>query len=367
MPRTTRETVITNVYKDNHGYEIIVRRNGVPDRKRLHKDTSRTKLKETRDQMIEDLIVKVAKTAPGTLAGDVQTYLKTIPEGRSRDRRADDLAPWVKIWGPVKRDQITVQMVRETLTVWHATKRASTLNHYRKALRGLYKTLDGPNAPTPCDHVPKFRETIDIRAVPRACVLAILRRVAVTKTGARIKVIARTGLPHAQIARLKPSDLDLPRREVHVTPRRKGAGTTAKTLPLTHAAVRAFRVFVRLGAWGEFSRHSLRHAFHRAVQRAIGRWPKEKGPWPAPTNLRPYDLRHAFLSEVYRRTRDLRATAELGLHASLTTTARYADSAVTDTAAAARDAMDRKSAIPSAKKHGQRHPLPDRNRKRKRR
>lgn len=341
MPRTFRKTLMPSVYQDDHGYEIIVQRKGRQFRKRFDRDTSRAELKKARDQAIEDLIVKHATTAPGTLAGDVQTYLRTLPRTRMTQVRDAELAAWVQVYGPLKRSQITAPMVREQLAYWQTSGRAaSTLNHRRQALRSLYKALDGPHAPTPCDAVRKQIERREIRAVPVVVVLAILRRLTPGANAARIKVLARTGLPHAQIARLTPSDLDLEARTVHVTPRRKGAGTNARTLPLTHAAVRAFRQFIAANAWGDFSASSLRKRFLRAVIDAKAAWPEGKGHWPAPDDLRPYDLRHAFLTEVYRRTKDLRATAELGLHSGMSITARYAEAAVTATASAARDAMD---------------------------
>lgn len=39
-----------------------------------------------------------------------------------------------------------------------------------------------------------------------------------------------------------------------------------------------------------------------------------------------------FLTYAYERTRDLRAVAELGLHADLKTTQRYTEASVTETA-----------------------------------
>lgn len=343
MPRTYRKKIFANIYEDNSGYEIIVTRKGRTNPPaRYKKDKSLAFLKLERERLIYDLDTKAARTAPGTLRGDVETYLKTLPKGRMKQVRDAELRAWVVSWGDWKRDQITAQIVRGQLAQWQTEGLApSTLNHRRQALRSLYKTLDGPDAPTPVDHVKKAIEAREIRAIPPVVVAAILRRVQPNISGARLKVLARTGLPPAQIGRLQPSDVDLIRRTVHVTPRRKGAGTKARTLPLTYAAVRAFKLMARYNAWGPISGSSLHGAFTRAVVKAKAHWPEGK-PWPAPANLRPYDLRHAFLTEVYRRTRDLRATAELALHADMSMTARYAEAAVSATAAAARDAMDRR-------------------------
>lgn len=342
MPRTYRKTIFTNIYEDDSGYEIIVTRKGRTNPPaRYQKPKTLNFLKAERERLIYDLEQHAARTAPGTLRGDVETYLKTLPKSRMKQVREAELQAWIREWGDWQREQITPQIVRGQLAQWQTEGRAaSTINHRRQALRSLYKTLDGPDAKTPCDDVKKAIERREIRAIPLVAVLAILRRVRPTANGARIKVIARTGLPHAQIARLTPSDVDVNARTVHVTPRRKGAGTKARTLPLTHAAVRAFHLMARHAAWGLFSASSLHKAFRAAVTRAIEHWPKEKGPWPARKDIRPYDLRHAFGTEVYRRTRDLRATAELLLHADMSMTARYAEAAVSATASAARDAMD---------------------------
>ena len=347
MPRGARTTLFPNIYRDNHGHEIILTRRGREKRQRYNRkdypNPSLGFLKNERERFIKALESAAAKTAPGTLRAGVTDYLAQLPAGQMKRDRERELAPWVAVWGDWQRSRLTPSIVRGQLAQWQTEGFApSTLNHRRQALKSLYKALDGPTAPTPCDDVKKAIERQEIRRVPYVAVVAILRRVTPSATGARIKVIARTGLPHAQIARLKSTDVDLKAREISVTPRRKGGGTKARTLGLTYAAVRAFKLMARYKAWGAFSRHSLYKSFHLAVRKAIQHWPKEKGPWPAPANIRPYDLRHAFGSEVYRRTRDLRATAELLLHANLGTTARYAESAVSDTAIAARDAMDRR-------------------------
>lgn len=343
MPRTWRKKVAKNIFEDDSGYEIIIQRHGRKNPPaRYKKDTTLGFLKSERDRLLDDLTKKAERFAPGTLHADTEAYLKTLPKGRMKADRTNELAPWLITWGPWQRDKITSQIVRGQLAQWESDGLApSTINHRRQALRSLYRALDGLDAKTPCDDVHKLTERRTIRDLPQAVVVAILRRLPKTKNGARIKVIARTGLPHATLGRLEASDFHPKQRTLHVAPRRKGKGTKARTLPLTHAAVRAFKLMARYEAWGPFSNSSLHKVFQRAVKEARAKWPKGK-PWPAPAKIRPYDLRHAFGTEVYRRTKDLRATAELMLHANMTMTARYAEAAVSDTAAAARDAMDRK-------------------------
>jgi len=344
MPRQTRTTIVPCIYQDNHGYEMIVSRNGRTFRKRYPRTKTVGWLKNELQRQIEKLARKGPRNGVGALAGDVNLYLRTLPEGRAKADREQWLTAWTTL-GHLSRDQITPQMVRETMAGWRVGDKekdrapgASTMNHRRHALRALYKALDGEDAPTPCDNIKRAVERREIRVVPRGVALAIIRQMHTSKSAARIKILARTGLPHAQIGRLKPEDVDLDARVMRVTPRRKGAGTQARTLPLTYAAVRAFKQFARLDAWGPFSSQSLYKTFQEAVIRAKDRW---RGRWPV-GHVRPYDLRHAYLTEVYRRTGDLRATAELAMHADMSMTARYADAAVSATSIAARDAMDRR-------------------------
>ena len=49
-----------------------------------------------------------------------------------------------------------------------------------------------------------------------------------------------------------------------------------------------------------------------------------------PASIRAYDLRHSFLTELYRRTGDIHAVSHLALHSTPAQTARYAQSAVKD-------------------------------------
>lgn len=344
MPRTRRTRLLPHIYADNHGYEIIVSRQGRTFRARYPRTKTIGWLRDECQRQIEKLERKAPRGGVGRLAGDVALYLRTLPDGRPKKDREQWLAAWLPTLGELARDQITRQMVRETMAGWGDIG-ASTRNHRRHALKALYTALDGDDASTPADHIKRAPERREIRTVPYPVVVAITRQMGVSKSAARIKVLARTGLPHAQIGRLKAEDVDLEARTLHVTPRRKGAGTRARTLPITHAACRAFKQFARLDAWGSFSSQSLYKTFQLAVTKAKAAW---QGRWPC-GHIRPFDLRHAYLTEVYRRTKDLRATAELAMHADMTMTARYAEAAVTATASAARDAMDKKVPRKSAK------------------
>ena len=186
-------------------------------------------------------------------------------------------------------------------------------------------------------------------------------RSSVNLTKLRLRVMATTGLPPAQIMRLSPADVNLTARTIYVRPRRKGKGVAGRTLPLTHAAVEALQAFAAAGAWGRFSTHSMGMSFARAVETARQAWEAAGQRWDVPQGFRAYDLRHSFLSAAYAVTGDIRAVAELGLHASLQTTRRYTEGAVSGRTQLARDALDGASRVPAgagktAKKARQRPP-----------
>jgi len=87
-------------------------------------------------------------------------------------------------------------------------------------------------------------------------------------------------------------------------------------LPLTTNGARALTLLIATKAFGPFSRYHLRRGFRRACTAA-----------GVPT-CRPYDLRHSFGTDVYRRSGNLDAVQALLLHSSPTLTRRYALAAV---------------------------------------
>ena len=54
-----------------------------------------------------------------------------------------------------------------------------------------------------------------------------------------------------------------------------------------------------------------------------------------PDHCRPYDVRHSFLTDVLRKTGDMRATQELAQHRDIKTTERYTKGAVPERVAQA--------------------------------
>jgi integrase/recombinase XerC len=254
----------------------------------------------------------------GLLRDDAVRYLAAVRAMPTYDDRARHINQWVTALGARRRASLTAAEIAAQLQVWRQTLSASSCNHRRTALQHLYSTLDGRSGRNPVRDVPRFPEP---RPAPRALAASDIRRVldalADTASRARLEVLAATGLPAKQLGLLTPADVDLDGAVMRVAGRAKGAGAPGRALPLSPAAVEAFRRLARLQAWGPFSNSSLGKAFRAACARVLQR-----------DDLTPYVLRHSFATAVYAATGDLHTVGQLLLHSSPTLTARYALAAV---------------------------------------
>jgi site-specific recombinase XerC len=323
------------VYRDALGIAATVKVNGRQREKRFKATAKPEEITAWQRRMRAKIELGQDAPAPTerTLAEDIDAYLALFSEGRS----ADDVTMLLGHWKATAladrpRSALTAGDVAAQMLAWHRDGAAAqTVNHRRRALVGLYKTLGGPQGANPAREAAKLRTPHRApRGLPWPIVTAILAeldtRAGYDKTKARLMVMATTGWPHAVIARLERRDLHLagPTPHVLIRPRQKGAGVPARAIPVSPAAVAALKAFAAAKAFGDFSRSSLYKTFKRAAKKA-----------KAPKDARPYDLRHTMAVQLYTATRDLRAVKELMLHASLATTAQYAEQAVSATAQAA--------------------------------
>jgi integrase len=290
------------------------------------------------------LLVRAENDLPapqkGTLAGDVEVYLKTLAHRpRLRKERDGHLAFWVVRFGTQARATLEPADLSAALSELRTTRSASHCNHVRIALSHLYTTLDGKRNRNPLRDVPSFEEPEpEPRALPYYLIDRILDQMTrqwgakddkrPQKTKARLRVIADTGLSPAQIMRVLPSDLRLADEAIYVRRRQKGKGAPGALKSLTAAGVAAWRAFVAADAFGPWSVQSANKAWRRACKLAM----KHKDTTDAEANLllhaRLYDLRHSFGTLVYQLTGDLHATSELMGHRSQKTTKRYTLAAV---------------------------------------
>jgi integrase len=303
----------------------------------------------------DGLLEAPTRAAAGTLAGDVPTFLATLPAGQYRVDSEQLLAHWSACdLGALPRHEIQRLDVISQIARWtEAGAAASTCNRRLSRLRKLYQALDGLTTPNPTDTV-KFQRSpeLEARDIPTRIVKLILdsivdhgragrgeTRPEKSLTKLRLTVIAWTGIPPATLRRVRPRDLDLPGARIYLQPRRKGKGAKGIWIALLPPAVEALRAFAAAKLFGlKWSNSSAGKTWRVGIARAIktaGEIARTTGDqsWAnelanLPPRCKPYDLRHSFASELYRLTGDIRAVSELLQHAELETTKRYTKGAV---------------------------------------
>lgn len=296
----------------------------------------------------------------GTLGADLLEYIERLPEGRYKKDSRSILQHWIDSpLGSKPRTAITRQDVIDQLSRWTDKKAAiNTRNKRLSRLRRFYLTVDEPDTPNPTDGLKFTREPdSDNRDIPARIVHLILdslpdvgradaggKRPTFSQSKLRLRCMAWTGLTPASLVKLRPRDVL--RTRAYLPAREKGKGSGARWVDLIPPAAEALQEFVRAGLCGKtWSRSSLRKTWHVGIARARARaaaiatdtgdhsWLEEIA--ALPEGCRPYDLRHAFASEIYRITGDLRAVAELLQHTELDTTKRYTKGAVSERVAVA--------------------------------
>lgn len=218
-----------------------------------------------------------------------------------------------------------------------------TVHKIRTCFIGFYSTMDaGLGLPNPARLIPR-RQTSDPepRGIAMAQALEILAHVGrsgePTRTAARLTLMCVLGLRPVEIMRIRPAtDWHKAEQQLIV---RTAKGGKARTLPLGDRAVAALELLDRLKGWGTFTSAPAARMFHDAVKAAK---------LTALEPLRPYDLRHTFGTELYRQTKDIKATGAAMGHRNLTQTERYVEASVSETVASAFSALER--SMPKAAK-----------------
>lgn len=356
------------------------RRGGRMCSKRFPKDATFAKMEEWREDRRVEARKPAAKDQPLTgFAADVVTYLEAVKALPSYTDRVRDMRAWLEIFGDATRQTITSAQIRAARDRWltkgpkyvaqvdpktkkrvwipkEAPLAAATVNHRLRALENLWTVLDGRGAPNPVREVPEVLEPDpEPRDVPYSIVRAILAKLPdwtrPTKgqarevgslTKVRLEVMAWQGLRPAQLARLKPQHLLWPLRVIQIQRSRKGprqdaAPAKPKLVRMTTEGYKALRRFDALNAYGPFSHSSMYKTFQCAV-RAVNADRKDKK-LPPLGRIRPYDLRHTFLTHMTAAT-DLATAQAFATHSKPELTARYAAAAIASQQAAATKAFD---------------------------
>ena len=366
--RGRRVRLATAIYEDDSGLAVVVKIAGRSHEERFPHGTPLPDLEAVRDRL-QGRARAAQRPKPGTLAGDVVDYLTTIADPAKRRHAAILCGHWTLPHGRLSRFALSPVVIRQQLARWRQTAAASTCNHRLAALRAVFTTLNGDADPNPTLKVKKLREP---DPEPRALSLAVIERIlaampdrgkptgqgrgtrpTVSLSKLRCQVMAYTGLPPAQIARINPAtDLHWTAAVLRVRPRRKGRGTTETWLPLLPQAIAALRALQAAQGWGAYSTSSVRQSWHRAcvvviqAQRAAGETPlphrietDATGAEHIRPLVRPYDLRHSFGSRALALTGNLAGVQRLLLHADPRQTLRYVQGAVPESAQQVIDAL----------------------------
>jgi len=318
--KAASKTLERGIRQDAFGVQAYVYVHGHTRAKRFKLGTPITEVRAWRENQRVGARLGIAVDAKAiTFEDDAETYLslvKAMPTYTDREYR---IKQWVDAFAGRTRASLRSSDIRAQLERWRIGGRhdgkglsPASLNTRRTALMHLFTVLDGKSAANPVRDVPPYPEESGdvIRAQPWRVLYRLLARLRKgSKTRARLRVMLWTGLPHAQIMRVQPTDLDVKGKRLRVSRRRKGKGHPAKWLPLLPPAVTAWQAFAKAGAWGKFSQSAMHSALARAVEDE-NVW-RRKRKRPLLPRVRPYDFRHSAGSLFASLTHDERVVQEL--------------------------------------------------------
>jgi len=280
-----------------------------------------------------------APAPAGSFAAKVAEYLAQNQSKAAINQATAHLGLWLQALG---RDRapltITKDEINQVIDTWlQAGLAPGTVRKRRMWLRQFFVFLTGVDG-GPCQKATNPKEPkagargIDYLILEKALASMPVHRSAKRGTvGApslaliRARVMIYTGLPPAMLMAVTADALDFAAGVLHALGRDKGDGVEERDLPLTPEAVTAFQAFHAANAYGSFSVSSM----GRSVKAAFTRIGYTR-------HVRLYDLRHSYLTQVYRITRDTATVARLGMHAEGSPiTARYTKGANQDVDAAA--------------------------------
>jgi integrase len=326
------------VYRTKHGWRICWRDRGRQQQKNFPPDTPLEVLKGWRRRKVGQSKPSTDKRKAG-LARDVVQYLRTRKHLTSYITERAQLRAWVHRYPRLSRWALTAMHIREAVADWQSLGySAQEIRHRVRALRRVFRYLDGPREPTPCDDVtlpklPRRQRVITEEDIRRTDDL--IRQVAVRlraaeiagklrdqKTRARYLVMATTGQRPAQIRRAKPEDISLDQRLWIVRPAK---GDYGSLVWLNDDMLAAWQLFISAKAWGHFNKRSFARVLHS------NGWPK---------GIRPYGMRSAVGVAMNASGVPLEDVAALFGHTSQKTTRTFYVPALLARLAAASQAIE---------------------------
>jgi site-specific recombinase XerD len=266
------------------------------------------------------LALKHRQPAEGTLAADVERYLRLRSTMPSYSDRVREIGSWLPRFGNRSRHEIEHTQIAAQANEWIAAgSSASTVKHRLNALSNLYRLLDGKLGRNPVRDVPRPVEPdAEDRALPMALARQIIAQIQErTASAVRAQILLNTGMRCGELGRLATTDVRLEGPEPFVSIRTLKGGKNRR-VPLNASAIAAFRIYRARDLWGKFSASSLRHSLHRACAKVQD----EEGKPAAP--IHPHVLRHTFASWLVNDGRVSLKTAQRMLgHRKIQTTVRY--------------------------------------------
>lgn len=316
MPRTGKRTRIANgIYHDDRGLAAVVKIGHIQREKRFPHGTDLRIMHRWRD----DTSARLRKRQPqGPRSGferDARRYLGLMRHLAAYKGRAAEVSAWIKRFADRHRSTITSADVLKARVAWLQTTSPKTINNRVQTLRHLYRTLDGPDVDTPCDHLTPLPVTrTPPVVVSDAQIIAIeqtlaafesVNRLPDQKTRARFRVYATCGKRPVEIMRAQRTDVSLERR---VWLPRDAKGGYGPGVYLNDDALAAWQLFIEADAWGPFCTNS----FARTIRQAG---------WPA--GVKPYNLRHTTWITASERGADLADIQAGAGHKHLATTRQH--------------------------------------------
>src|SRR5687767_11396854 len=152
--RGKRKRIASGVYLDSSGYEAcVIVGSGSRRREKWKRFPRGTNLREIKDWQ-DDRRLAFRRTRPkgpsGTLAGDVERFLRQYAGTPSAAAKRSHLLAWVQDYGHMRRSAITDEHVRLAIVKWEqAGVSKKTLKHRHQIFGQLYRILDGAKADAP--------------------------------------------------------------------------------------------------------------------------------------------------------------------------------------------------------------------------
>jgi len=270
---------MTGHRRDKYGWRVYVKVGVVQREARFPPESTFQQREAWRDETRVALRkLPHAPTKKDTFKADARAYLalEDIKALGSYASRVCEIEAWYPSIGHLRRHEITRRHILDTRSAWLADNYApKTINHRVRALRHLYRVLDGSKAPTPADDLEKLKEP---DPQPQFVLPSTIRKVAKNltdpKTRARFMVLAATGMRPAQLRRAVRTDIQL-RQRLWLVRRAKGGNPIP--MALTDDMLAAWKAFIEADAFGAFDGSDYAKALY------VAGWPK---------TIRPYNAKH---------------------------------------------------------------------------